>query len=73
MLPTEHVWQFTPKSLKKILEDEGLTIKKITVTNMDYNPQNKIKKLIFDTTNSLANLFGQGDQLVILATNNEKK
>lgn len=71
MLPTEHVWQFTPKALKRILEDEGFKIKKTTITNMDYSPKNKLKKFAFDTANTFANLIEKGDQLVILATKNE--
>lgn len=67
MSPHEHIWQFTPKTLSKILRYEGYEIEKVTITNMSYNPKNKIKKLIFDIANLFANVTGQGDQIILLA------
>lgn len=65
--PWEHIWQFTPETLAKVIKDEGFLIQKTVVNSMSYNPKNPFKKLGFIGLLGFANFIGFGDQVVILA------
>jgi len=64
----QHVWQLTPKSLKKYLESQGFTNIKFYPSSMDYNPPNIIKNAVFRILNLGAKQIGLGDQLVMTAS-----
>lgn len=64
--PAQHVWQFTPSLLPKILRRRGFKIEKVIVNSLDYQPGG-IKQVAFWILTSLANLLGVGDQVIVLA------
>ena len=64
--PTQHVWQFTPETLIPFLEKNGFKLRRNIPASLDYNPENKIKKLAFVFLARFAELINRGDQLIIL-------
>lgn len=65
LCPSQHVWQFTPKSLSALLVRNGFKIDKVIVNSLDYQPGG-VKQIVFWFLINLANLFRVGDQVVII-------
>lgn len=72
LAPHQHIWQFEPQSLKKILENHKYSILE---TNTNYNMYHKIsfdfKSLIKAILSFLSLLFRGGEDLIIVAQKNE--
>lgn len=64
--PHQHIWQFTPLTLKKLLEENGLSIVKMETRNLGYQVKG-LKGLAFKLIMFVAPKIGQGDQVFILA------
>lgn len=64
--PMEHRWQFTPKSLAKLLEENGFTIQRVETRNMIYNPSGW-KKWVFLMLTTIAKITNLGDLVTVTA------
>ncbi len=69
--PNQHVWQFSPESLGEILRVNNFKIKKIKTCNLNYEVKG-LKGIIFSMLLFIAPKIGQGDQIFLIATKNEK-
>jgi 2-polyprenyl-3-methyl-5-hydroxy-6-metoxy-1,4-benzoquinol methylase len=67
LVPNQHLWQFSAKTLARLLESNGFNIKRIEITNLDYQVKG-IKGIIFSILLKIADIFKLGDQVVVLAT-----
>lgn len=65
LCPSEHVWQFTPKILRLLLEENGFKIEKVVVNSLDYQPPGW-KGVVFSLLVAVANFLKIGDQVVIV-------
>lgn len=66
LVPKQHRYQFSPKSLRFLLEKEGFKIERIVVNNLDYDPGG-FKGIIFKLLLVIASVLNVGDQAVVLA------
>ncbi len=68
----QHIWQFTPKSIKKVFEQNGFISLAVVVRNLDYQVLGW-KKILFKILIHLGNSFRKGDQLFVIARNPSQK
>lgn len=67
--PTQHIWHFTPKTLRMILEKNGFKIVKVDTRHcMYYEPTGHWTDVPRDLILKLSNLLGMADQTTIVAT-----
>lgn len=64
--PSQHIWQFSPNTLRRQLRKNGFREIKIDVINMDYQVPG-IKGVAFKILLLTAKIFNVGDQLVVVA------
>lgn len=64
--PHQHIWQFTPMTLKKLLKENGLSIVKMETRNLGYQVSG-LKGLAFKLIMFVAPKIGQGDQIFTLS------
>jgi predicted SAM-dependent methyltransferase len=67
--PTQHVWQFTPELLKKVLEKNNFKILKSKINSLDYQVKG-VKGIVFKILLAMAKILPVGDQLVVVAKKN---
>lgn len=65
LCPSQHVWQFTPESLKALLRRNGFKIERTVINSLDYQPVG-IRRIIFGFLTHLANFLKIGDQVVVI-------
>jgi 2-polyprenyl-3-methyl-5-hydroxy-6-metoxy-1,4-benzoquinol methylase len=69
---SQHIWQFTPKTLRKILEEEGYHCIEINTRHSLFRENTfDLKGLFKFMISVLAFLFGKGDNLTIVAVKND--
>lgn len=64
--PAQHVWQFTPVLISKVIARNGFTIERVITNNLDYDVPG-IKGIIFRFLTTVADIIGKGDQVVVIA------
>ncbi len=64
--PQQHRWQFTKKSLPKVIKENGFTIEKVVVSNLWYDPPSW-RGFIFALLLKIADLTNTGDLITIVA------
>ncbi len=65
--PTQHLSQFTPGSLTRVVDGSGLRVTTIHTDSLYYNPPSFFKKISFFFLTDFASLLGLGDQVVVKA------
>ncbi|MBI3631834.1 MAG: class I SAM-dependent methyltransferase [Candidatus Vogelbacteria bacterium] len=70
LVPWQHIWQFSDKTLKMLLQANGLEVIKIKKTNLYYKVPG-IKGAVFRLLLWFSNIFQSGDQTFILARPNK--
>ncbi len=63
--PYQHIWQFTPDSLERLIESNGFKTDKLQTTNLDYKVSGA-KGFVFSLITTLAPFFRLGDQTFIV-------
>lgn len=63
--PNQHIWQFTPSLLQKVLSENKFQVVKLETRNLDYQV-NGLKGLIFKVILFIAPKINQGDQIFLL-------
>lgn len=66
LVPKQHRFQFSPKSLRFLLEKEGFKVEKVVVNDLDYQVSGW-KGIIFSVLLEIAKLLNFGDQVIVLA------
>ena len=66
LVPNQHRFQYSPKSLKFLLEKTGFKIEKVIINNLDYQVKS-FKGLIFNLILKIADITKTGDQVIIIA------
>jgi 2-polyprenyl-3-methyl-5-hydroxy-6-metoxy-1,4-benzoquinol methylase len=66
LAPGQHLWQFTPKTLSAVLEQNGFTVKNIVANNL-YHEATGIRNLILHLILWVAPIVHKGDQIVCVA------
>ena len=62
-----HVWQFTPGSLRKVIEDSGFKVISTEIKSLDHSSSNKIMNYLKKALFGLVELTGMGDNLFMAA------
>jgi 2-polyprenyl-3-methyl-5-hydroxy-6-metoxy-1,4-benzoquinol methylase len=62
--PGVHLWQFSKRTLSRLLKNNGFKIEKITTTNLYHDEHSALMSFYF----SLSTLLDKGDQIVCIAT-----
>lgn len=66
LVPKQHRYQYSPKSLKYLLEKNGFKIHKMVVNNLDYQVKGW-KGFVFNYLLKIATITNTGDQVIVLA------
>lgn len=64
--PQEHRWQFTKKSLPRLLRQNGFSVRKVVVSSLWYDPPGW-KKPVFNVLMKAADLTNSGDMVTVVA------
>jgi 2-polyprenyl-3-methyl-5-hydroxy-6-metoxy-1,4-benzoquinol methylase len=67
LLPDQHLWHFTPKTLNLILQRAGCHVEKITVEPYVHRHPNKLKAGVLRILGWAAEQLGRGDSLIAIA------
>ncbi len=66
LVPKQHRFQFSPKSLRFLFEKEGFKVEKVVVNDLDYQVPG-LKGIIFSVLLEVAKHLNCGDQVIVLA------
>lgn len=66
LAPGQHLWQFSPKTLSRLLENNGFLVRRILTTNL-YHEATGLRKIFLAFILLFAPLVKRGDQLVCVA------
>lgn len=67
--PTQHIWHFTPKTIRRFLEDEGFKILELhTRQPMHYEKTGSLLDILRDLILKLSRFLNMADQITLAAT-----
>jgi 2-polyprenyl-3-methyl-5-hydroxy-6-metoxy-1,4-benzoquinol methylase len=70
LLPDQHLWHFTPRTLRWILERADFSVRTLIVQPSSHQHSNWIKQLILNALTFLGNSLQRGEVMVAVASKN---
>lgn len=67
LLPDQHLWHFTPRTLHKMLRRAGFCTARLTIEPHVHHHPNRLKGLVLQAASWTANRLGRGDSMLAIA------
>ena len=67
LLPDQHLWHFTPRTLQLMLERAGFSIRKLIVQPSTHQHPNWLKFFVLRFLTTIGNALGRGESLLAIA------
>jgi 2-polyprenyl-3-methyl-5-hydroxy-6-metoxy-1,4-benzoquinol methylase len=67
LLPDQHLWHFTPDTLRRLLDTAGFAVQEVRVQPHVHRHSHPLKHLLLGALSAFANGLGRGDSLLAVA------
>ena len=72
ILPEEHLWHFTPRTLTGLIEKYGFTVMDVTTENHKYKGTNRARRVFYCLASGVAVQLELGESMVAFAAKSHR-